>query len=60
MKYLTKNRIASANNTLSNEIIKLAVEVSLHFIFKNYFPSPWSKGIIVPIYKSGSNIDPNN
>ena len=29
-------------------------------ICRGYFPSVWPKGVIVPIHKSGSHIDPNN
>jgi hypothetical protein len=61
-----KNKKASSVDSLSNEIIKLAVKVlPLHFVkifntilSKGVFPSAWAKGNIVPIYKSGNTFDP--
>ena len=63
-----KNKKASSSDSLSNEIIKLAVEVLPSYFQKlfneilcrGHFPSVWSKGFIVPIHKSGCHIDPNN
>ena len=63
-----KNKKASSSDSLSNEIIKLAVEVLPSYfqkLFKEilcrgYFPSVWSKGFIVPVHKSGSDIDPHS
>ena len=63
-----KNKKASANDLLSYEIIKLAVEDIPSYFQKlfniilsyGHFPSLWSKGFIVSIQKSGSNIYPNN
>ena len=54
------NRKASASDSLSNKIIK-AVEVLPSYFTKLFniilsegtFPTQWSNGYIVPIYKSG-------
>jgi hypothetical protein len=63
-----KNKKASAGDSLSNEIIKVAVEVLPSYFVKLFntvlsngvFPSQWSNGFIVPIHKSGSTMDPSN
>jgi hypothetical protein len=62
-----KNKKASVGDLINNnEIIKIAVEVlARHFakIFnavlkRGVFPRVWSEGLIVPLHKSGSRLDP--
>ena len=63
-----KNKKACASDALSNEIIKLSVQILPSYfvnlfnlvLSKGAFPSLWSKGYIVPIHKSGNTDDPNN
>ena len=63
-----KNKKTSAGDSLSSEIIKVAVEVLPSYFVKLFntvlsngvFPSQWSNGFIVPIHKSGSTMDPSN
>jgi hypothetical protein len=63
-----KNKKSSAGDVISNEIIKIAVEVHAtnfvklfnHVLFHGTFPHMWSEGYIVPLYKSGCRSDPGN
>jgi hypothetical protein len=64
-----KNKKTSAGDSLSSEIIKVAVVVLPSYFVKLFntvlsngvFPSQWSNGFIVPIHiKSGSTMDPSN
>ena len=63
-----KDKKASVSDSISNEIIKLEVKSMPSYVLKlfnivvtyGFFPSIWSKAFIVPIYKSGDIIDPNN
>ena len=63
-----KNKKSSAKDVISNEIIKIAVEVLApyffklfnHILFQGIFPQAWSEGDIVPLYKSGCRSDPGN
>ena len=63
-----KSKKASSVDSLSNEIIKLAVKaLPLYFVkifnillSKGIFSSAWANGNIVPIYKSGNTFDPGN
>ena len=62
------NKKSSAGDVISNEIIKIAVEVLApyfvkllnHVIFHGTFPHSWSEGYIMPLYKSGCCSDPGN
>ena len=59
---------ASAGDSINNEIIKVAVEVFAPYFVELFnsvlshgiFPRTWSEGYIVPLYKSGSRLDPGN
>ena len=63
-----KNKKSSAGDVISNEIIKIAVEIHAsnfvklfnHVLFHGIFPRMWSEGYIVPLYKSGCRSDPGN
>ena len=63
-----KNKKSSAKDVISNEIIKIAVEILApyfvklfnHILFQGIFPQAWSEGDIVPLYKSGCRSDPEN
>jgi hypothetical protein len=63
-----KNKKSSAGDVISNEIIKITVEVhatnfvkpSNHVLFHGTFPHMWPEGYIVPPYKSGCRSDPGN
>ncbi len=58
----------SAGESINNEIIKVAVEVFAPYFVELFnsvlshgiFPRTWSEGYIVPLYKSGSRLDPGN
>ena len=62
------NKKSSAEDVMSNEIIKIAVEVLApyfvklfnHVLFHGTFPHSWSEGYIIPLYKSGCRSDPEN
>ena len=59
---------ATANDSLSNKIIKLVVKTSPSYftslfntiLSQGKFPFSWTESFIVPIYKSGDASDPNN
>ena len=61
-----KHKKACGGDTLSNEIIELSTEILPSYfvnlfnliISHGIFPSSWSKGLIMPIHKSGSTGDP--
>ena len=62
------NKKSSAEDVISNEIIKIAVEVLApyfvkllnHVLFHGTFPHSWSEGYIMPHYKLGCRSDPGN
>ena len=66
-KKLKRNK-ASAGDSISNEIIKIAVDIyAPHFVRHlnlilsgGVFPKKWAKEHVVPIYKTGSHFDPEN
>ena len=63
-----KNKKSSGGDAISNEIIKVAVEILApyfvklfnYILFHGIFPHMWSEGYIVPLYKSGCRSDPGN
>ena len=66
-KKLKRNK-ASAGDSISNEIIKIAVDFCApHFVrlfnlilSGGVFPKKWAEGFVVPIYKTGGHFDPEN
>ena len=63
-----KNRKACGYDSISNEMIKYSAHIMMPILLKlfnkvlqtEYFPTNWSKGYIVPLYKSGDDLDPSN
>ena len=63
-----KNNKSSAHDMLKNEMIKTALPFlckHIRQVFDNVlnsgtFPESWKEGIIIPIHKNGSQLDPNN
>ena len=63
-----KNKKASGNDSISNEIIKTGSSTILPFLVTLFntiletksYPEDWSCGIVTPIYKSGENGNPAN
>ena len=63
-----KNNKASAYVLLKNEMIKSALPFLSKPITKAFnmilnigkFPKSWKNGIIIPVHKNGSQLDPNN
>lgn len=64
---MASNKSNGADNIL-NEYFKAASNILLHpleilfnqILESGKFPSDWSTGIIIPIYKKGDINDPNN
>ena len=65
---LLKNRKASGYDSISNEMIKYSIHIMKPILVKlfnaalhsEYFPKCWTEGYIVPIHKSGDELDPSN
>ena len=63
-----KNNKASAYDMLKNEMIKAALPFLCKLIAQAFniilntgrFPESWKEGIIIPVHKNGSQLDPNN
>ena len=63
-----KNKKASGFDSISNEMIKCSINVlgsSIQMLFNailksEHFPAEWSKGIIIPLFKSGDQYDAGN
>jgi hypothetical protein len=63
-----KNDKASGMDNLINEYLKETIDIIsapittlFNAVFNSgYFPTQWSKGVIIPVHKKGPSDDPNN
>ncbi|MEW8543579.1 MAG: endonuclease/exonuclease/phosphatase family protein, partial [Candidatus Thiodiazotropha sp.] len=63
-----KNNKSSAYDMIKNEMVKSALPYMSTFITHAFnvildtgkFPETWKEGIVIPIHKNGSQVDPNN